>query len=252
MSDSTQSPRVAIIGYGEEAREQALRLRAAGWDVDVVVRHGGMSWVRAVADGMRPIPAAEAATRADVLAMHLPESEQPGVWAYSIEPYLMSGSLVVFAHGSALYSGAVDPGARFDVVLITGADTGDPAELEPACRVAVHRDVTGHAFDRARGFARAVFGASRVEKTTVDSEAKADISELVASRGGLQMLLAECDRVLASPGHEPDEAVLTYYERLRAVAVSGERASEGPPPAKPPLSRVNLPLMFMARKRGAA
>jgi ketol-acid reductoisomerase len=245
-SGSLPGARVAIIGYGPEAREQAVRLRAAGWLVDVVVRPGGMSWIRAVADGLRPVPAAEAATRADVVAVHLPESEQPAVWAYSIAPYLAPGSLVVFAHGSALYSGALDPDPGFDVVLVAGSDRREP---DGSCRVAVHRDATGHALERATAFARAVFGASRIGTTTLDSEVRADLSELVAKRGGLPALLAEWDRVLANQSHEPDEATLTYYERLRAVAVSGERASEV---ARPPMSRVDIPFMFMARKRGAA
>jgi hypothetical protein len=39
--------------------------------------------------------------------------------------------------------------------------------------------------------------------------------------GGLPALMAEWDRVLASPSHEPDEATLTYYERLRATVLAG-------------------------------
>jgi ketol-acid reductoisomerase len=243
---SPEVARVAIIGYGPEAREQAVRLRGAGWLVDVVVRPGGMSWIRAVADGLRPVPAAEAATRADVVVVHLPEPEQPGVWAYSIAPYLAPGSLVVFAHGSALYSGALDPDPGFDVVLVSGSRERAQGG---GCRVAVHRDATGHALQRATAFARVVFSATRIATTTLDSEVRADISELVAKQGGLPALLAEWDRVLANPSHEPDEATLTYYERLRAVAVSGERAFEVARPAK---ARVNAALMLMARKRGAA
>ncbi len=212
--------RAAVIGYGVDAREQAVRLRAHGWDVDVVVRSGGMTWVRAVADGFRPVPAAEAAMRADVVVVHLPESEQPAVWAYGLAPYLAPGSLVVFAHGSALYSGVFDPDPRLDVVLLTEcADRG----TERVCRIAVHHDATGHAIERALAFARAVFGTPKVETTTVDSEVKADLSERGAKVGGLSVLMAEWDRVLASPSHEPDEATLTYYERLRATVLADGR-----------------------------
>jgi ketol-acid reductoisomerase len=210
--------RAAVIGYGPEAREQAARLRAHGWEIDVVVRSGGMSWIRAVADGFRPVPAAEAAMRADVVVVHLPESEQPAVWAYGLAPYLAPGSLVVFAHGSALYSGAFVPDSRLDVVLLTEcAQRG----AERVCRVAVHRDATGHAIERALAFARAVFGAPKVETTTIDFEVKADLSELGAKMSSMSALVAEWDRVLASPSHEPDEATLTYYERLRATVLAG-------------------------------
>jgi ketol-acid reductoisomerase len=212
--------RAAVIGYGPDAREQALRLRAIGWRVDIVVRSGGMTWIHAVADGFRPVPAAEAAMRADVVVVHLPESEQPAVWAYGLAPYLAPGSLLVFAHGSALYSGAVDPDPRFDVALVT------PCALRGAdrvCRVAVQHDATGHALERSLAFARAVYGSIKVETTTLDFEVRADLTEQGAKMGGLSALMAEWDRVLASPGHEPDEATLNYYERLRAAVRAGGR-----------------------------
>jgi ketol-acid reductoisomerase len=207
--------RVAIIGYGREAREQALRLQAAGWDVDVVVRAGGMSWVSAVGDGFRPGSSSAAVARADVIAVHVPEAEQPAAWAYGIAPFLVPGALVVFVHGSALYSGAVDPAPGVDVVLVAGGARGP--------RVAVHRDSSGHAHERALAFARAGHGQEQVGTTTLDAEVGADLFELGAKMGGLAGLLAEWDRVLASPSHEPDEAALTYYERLRATVLADGR-----------------------------
>ncbi len=214
--------RAAVIGYGPDAREHALRLRAIGWEVEVVVRSGGMTWIHAMADGFRPVAAAEAALRADVVVVHLPESEQPAVWAYGLAPYLKPGTLVIFAHGSAIYSGAVDPDPRLDVALVTPCVVrGGEREPEQVCRVAVQRDATGHALERALAFVRAVFGSIKVETTTLDSEVKADLSELGAKMGGLPALMAEWDRVIASPSHEPDEANLTYYERLRATVLAG-------------------------------
>jgi ketol-acid reductoisomerase len=240
--------RAAVIGYGPEAREQAVRMRSIGWDVDVVMRPGGMSWIRAVADGFRPVPASEAAARADIAAIHLPEAEQPAVWAYSLEPYLAPGSLVVFARATALYSGAVDPDPRLDVVLVT-ADAGDGGP--GSSRVAVHRDATGHALERAMSFARAAFGSPRMGTTTLDAEVRSEVSALVAQKGGLAALLAEWDRFLANPSHEPDQATLTYYERLRATVLAGQ----GPVTTRPPKSRTELterPRFRASRKRGAA
>jgi ketol-acid reductoisomerase len=241
--------RAAVIGYGDVARAHALRLRSIGWLVDVAMRPGGMSWIRAVADGFRPVTASQAAARADVVAIHLPEAEQPAVWAYALEPSLRPGALVVFAHGSALYSGAIDPEPNLDVVLLTSdADGSHPGA---SCRLAVHRDSSGHALERAVAFARAVHGSPRIGTTTIDSEVRAELSELVAKKGGLTALLAEWDRVLANPGHEPDQATLTYYERLRATVLAGQ----GPVTTRPPRSQTELserPRLRMSRKRGAA
>jgi ketol-acid reductoisomerase len=245
------SHRVAFLGYSAAVRPQALRLHALGTHVDIVVRPGGMSWVRAIADGFRPVPPSEAAAQADVVSVHLPEHEQPSVWAYSVEPYLSPGALVVFAHGSALYAGSVDPSPDLDVVLLRGR--GDGPDGEAACHVAVHRDATGRALERSAAFGRAVFGATRIGTTTLDAEVRADISVLVEKMGGLPALLAEWDRVLANPCHEPDQAALSYYERLRAAVASGERARTGGGQGKKaPRWRIDLSRTMVSKKRGAA
>jgi ketol-acid reductoisomerase len=249
-SKQRDAARVALMGYGDEAREQAVRLRALGWHVSVALRPGGTSWIRAVADGLRPVVAREAVRNADVVVVHLPESEQPSVWAQSIAPHLAPGALVVFAHGAALFSGMVEPDPRFDVVLVTRRDADLAAGN--ACRVAVHRDATGRAFERAAGYARAVYGESKVGTTTLASEVQSDLSALVERLGGVEALLAEWDRVLANPGHEPDEATLRHYERLREAVLAGTRPAEL---ARPPSSRIELPKAGdrgRGRDRGAA
>jgi ketol-acid reductoisomerase len=239
-----------------------MRLRALGWHVDVVVRPGGTSWIRAVADGFRPVPPSEAAARADIVYVHLPEHEQPSVWAYSIEPYLAPGALAVFARGSALYAGSVDPSADLDVVLLRERRE----QAGAGCHVAVHRDATGRALERSAAFGRAVFGATSIGTTTLDAEVYADISAKVAKMGGLPALLAEWDRVLANPGHEPDEATLGYYERLRAAVTASALAGQGglngvsaererfagPVTRKAPRWRVDLSRTVVSKKRGAA
>jgi ketol-acid reductoisomerase len=169
------------------------------------------------------------------------------VWAQSIGPYLAPGALVVFAHGAALFSGMVEPDPRFDVVLVTRREADLAAGS--ACRVAVHHDATGRALERAAGYARAVYGDPKVGTTTLASEVQSDLSALVDRMGGLEALLAEWDRVLANPGHEPDEATLTYYERLREAVLAGTRPVEI---AKPPSSRIELPRAGGRRSRGAA
>ncbi len=241
--------RAAVFGYGPEAREQACRLRAIGWQVDVVVRAGGMSWIRAVNDGFRPVAAAEAAARANILVVHLPESELPAVWAYGVAPHLAAGSLAVFSRAYSLHAGAVTPDRGLDVVVLAGGANGGTAEGARACRVAMHQDATGHALERATAVARAVLGASPVGTTTIDAEVRAEIAELIARAGGLARLLAELDRVLANPSHEPDEATLAHYERLRATVLAGIGTPRTIPPPK---SRVVLSRTGVSRKRGAA
>lgn len=243
--------RAAMIGYGPEARDQAIRLRSIGWHVSVAMRPGGMSWIRAVDDGFRPVPAAQAVVGADVVVVQLPEPQQPSVWAYGLAPYIAPGSLVVFVRATALSTGAVDPDPRLDVVLVTARTDPADAAATRTCRVAVHSDASGHALERAMGFARAVFGMPKIGTTTVDSEVSTELSDWIAAAGGFASLLAQWDRVLANPSHEPDQATLTYYERLRAkVLEAHERSMTRPPRSTSDL--VERPRDMASRKRGAA
>jgi ketol-acid reductoisomerase len=252
MGDSSQpcslaasvAARVAMFGYGPEARAQAQRLRQSGANVTVVVRSGGMSWVRAVSDGFRPELASAALASADTVVVHVPESEQPALWAHTIAPRIARSALAVFARGSALYVGALEPDPRLDVVLVSRPES-EAQGATCTCRIAVFRDASGRALERAAAFAAAAAGEAPVRTTTVATEVRAELDALVARCGGLEALIAECDRVIECPSCEPDESTLAYYERLRAVLVDG-----GPPPRipSPPVSTI----MFTARKQGAA
>ncbi len=171
---------------------------------------------------------------------------------------------MVFARGSALYAGSIDPGPDLDVALLrmapsaAGGAAGAGGSGVTRCHLAVHRDATGRALERSAAFARAVFGASSVGTTTLDAEVQADISVLVETMGGLPALLAEWDRLLADPGHEPDQATLGYYERLRAAVTTGVHDRSGAPEGsaghvkKASRWRVDLSRNVVTRKRGAA
>jgi len=173
--------RIAVLGYGPAAREHAVRLRDCGWNVRVVVRPGGTSWIRAMADGLRPVTVREAVASADVVAVELPEVEQLALWAQSLSRLVAPGTLVVFAHGAALYSGALE---------------------------------------LAAAFAREVMGSTKVGTTSLAGEVERELSALIDRKGGMSAMLAEWDRVLSNPGHEPDEGSLRYYEHLRAAVLA--------------------------------
>jgi ketol-acid reductoisomerase len=212
---------VAILGYGDDGRSQAMRLKAAGVDIVVAVRPGGMSWIRAMKDGFRPKTHAEAVKGASVVAIMVPEAEQPALYSSSVAPNLSRGALLVFAHAAPIYARAVEPDASVDVVLVTcDPDTHD-RRSEARSFVAVHQDTTGQACARAVAYARAAFGeaAASVATTTFAERTAMDLADEAQRSGGVTELLAAWEKRLAAAGHEPDEASLAYYERLKKVAL---------------------------------
>ncbi|WP_394828448.1 hypothetical protein [Pendulispora albinea] len=234
-----EKTRIAVLGYGTDARDRAVRLRQAGIDVSVSMRPGGLSWVRANADKFAPARADEAVASAQVVVLLVPDEEQPSVYWRSIAPHISPGTLLVVERGHALHVGAIDPRRDVDIVLVTAAPSGDRV----GCRVAVYHDATGKALERAIAYARAAFeeAATSLGTTTVTEEFEADLVARETRAGGHDALIAELDQILVRGTHEPDEAKLGYYERLR-TAVSARRPADSTPSSGSPGSSRGGPL----------
>jgi len=244
--------RVAVLGYGTEARDRAVRLRHAGHEVSVSMRPGGLSWVRANAATASPAPAGEAVASAEVVVLLVPDEEQPSVYWRSIAPHISPGALLVVERGHALYIGALEPRLDIDIVLVTAgaASVGERA----GCRVAVYHDATGRALERAIAYARSAFTEAKASlgTTTVAEEVEADLSAREGRAGGHEALLAELDQILVRGAHEPDEAKLSFYERLRAC-VAGRRLMDSKRVvAASPTSAIDLTARYWTHMRGVA
>jgi len=246
--------RIAVLGYGAEARDRAVRLRHAGIDVSVSMRPGGLSWVRANADKFAPAPADEAVASAEVVVLLVPDEEQPAVYWRNVAPHITPGALLVVERGHALYLGMLEPKADLDVVLVTAGASG--TSERPGCRVAVYRDATGRALERAIAYARAAFPEAKVSlgTTTVSDEVEADLAAREARAGGHEAFVAELDQILVRGGaHEPDEAKLSYYERLRAcVAVRQPTTDSRRAITAAPTSATDVAVRYWTQMRGVA
>lgn len=98
---------VAIIGYGSQGRAHANNLHESGIDVVVGARKDGKSWKEASAAGLRVATPAEAAAQGDLIAILLPDMQQPKVFKEDIEPNAKPGSSILFAHGFNIHFGQI-------------------------------------------------------------------------------------------------------------------------------------------------
>jgi ketol-acid reductoisomerase len=229
---------VAVIGYRGSAQTAAKHLLAAGHDVRVAVRPGGMSWVRAFEDGFRPVSIAEAVPGATIVVVAVPELEQSQLFAQMIAKHLEPGTLVLLESTAAAVAGAVPIPATVDVACARlrptrEGETASPAGTEAAV-IAVHRDVSGRATERTAAYARTAFKADRLVTSNFAVEADIDVAGYAAEKGSSQALLASWDDQSSTTGYEPDEARQRTLESLSA-AVSGEGPLRLPP--TPPSSR---------------
>ena len=208
---------IAVIGYGSQGHAQAKNMRDSGLDVIMGLRPGGKSWNRAEEDGFIVYPVSEAAKRADVIFMLIPDMVQPEVYKESIEPHLTEGKTLDFAHGFNIRFKQIIPPENVDIVMVAPKSPG-PRLREtysegfgvPAL-IAVYQDWSGKARESALAVAKAL-GCTRagVLETTFKDETESDlIGEQTVLVGGLIELIKNGFEVLVENGYPPE---LAYFE----------------------------------------
>lgn len=153
---------VAIIGYGNQGRAQALNLRDSGVSEIIVGTAEDETWTQAGADGFPVSSVAEAARAGDVLLLLVPDEALPGVYREEIAPGLRPGDALVFASGFNLAFGGVSPPADVDVTLLAPRMIGrQMRELYRQGRgfysfVSVEQDATERAWPTLLGLAKGI------------------------------------------------------------------------------------------------
>jgi len=106
-SDALKGKRVAILGYGNQGRAQALNLRDSGVDL-VIGQRPGASYERAVEDGMAVHSVAEASS-SDVLMLTLPDESAADTFQAEVVEHLEPGRTLLFTHGFNIHFGFIQP-----------------------------------------------------------------------------------------------------------------------------------------------
>ena len=82
---------IAIIGYGSQGHAHALNLKDSGSKVIVGLYPGSKSAAKAKAAGLDVYSVDEAAEKADLIMILLPDEAQKTVYKNQVEPHLKEG-----------------------------------------------------------------------------------------------------------------------------------------------------------------
>ncbi len=222
--DHIKEKLVGILGYGSQGHAHAQNLRDSGCRVVVGVRKG-RSWEAARSDGFEVLPPEEAARRADIIAMLVPDPAQPQIYREAVEPGLSPGKALLFAHGFNIRFGQIIPPPYVDVILVAPKcpghvlrelyrnGTGAPA------LVAVHQDASGKAKETALAYAKGI-GCARagVIETTFAEETETDLfGEQVILCGGVSALIKAAFEILVEAGYQPEVAYFECLHELKLI-----------------------------------
>jgi ketol-acid reductoisomerase len=219
---------VAVVGYGNQGRAQALNLRDSGVGVTVGAI-ADETRARAAAEGFPVADIAPATERADVVMLLIPDEVMPEVWTRDVEPALRAGTCVSFASGYNVAFGHIRPDPAIDVVMVA------PRMIGPGVRdryvdgrgfpafVGVHQDASGRARARMLALAKGI-GATRAGclEMTLAAEAHLDLFSEQGFGPAFGLVLRQSIELLVEQGYAP-EAVMMELVLSGELAYTAQR-----------------------------
>lgn len=224
---------IAVIGYGSQGKAQALCMRDSGLKVIIGSRQG-KSFDKAKEDNFEVYPIEEAAKKADIVHILLPDEVQPELYK-KIKKYLKNKTLS-FSHGFNIVYKKIKPLNNIDIIMIAphGPATGLRKKFLDnsgvPCSVAVKQDISGKARETALALAKSLGSAkAAVLECTFEHETHTDLfSEQTILCGGLIELIKASFETLVGADYPPEIAyICCLYELKLVVDAVNENGIEG-------------------------
>ena len=227
-----QDRAVAVLGYGSQGHAHALSLRDSGVDVRVGLAEGSKSRPKAEAEGLRVVTPAEAVEESDLVMMLVPDTVQRRLYAEAVQPNLVPGNALFFAHGFNIRFGLIGPPEGVDVAMVAPKGPGHLVRRQFSdgkgvpCLVAVEQDASGTALPLALSYAKGIGGTrAGVIRTTFTEETETDLfGEQAVLCGGTTALVEAGFDTLVQAGYQPEVA---YFECLHELKLIVDLMYEG-------------------------
>ena len=225
--------KIAVIGYGNQGRAQALNLRDSG--CDVIVGNRRDRYARAGRDdGFSVAPIRKVVPQADILIIAIPDEIQQAVYEQHIRQYLRAGQLMDFASSYGIRFECIVPPDDVDVVMmspramgVTVREAYEAGKGVPGF-VAVWQDPSGQARQIALALAKAV-GCTRAGVFECRFQDEADVNLL--GEQALWPLITQAllltYEVAVEAGVPPEVALIEYCASGEASEIFRQMALDG-------------------------
>ncbi len=216
---------VAIMGYGSQGHAHALNLKESGVNVVVGLYEGSKSAEKAREAGLEVLSVSEAAKRADIIMILLPDEIQANVYNNEIKPYLTEGKTLAFAHGFNIHYNLIEPPKNVNVIMIAPKGPGHTVRSEylegkgVPCLIAIQQNYTGTALEDGLAYAAGIGGArAGVIETTFKIETETDLfGEQVVLCGGVCALMQAGFETLVEAGYTPENAYFECIHEMKLI-----------------------------------
>ena len=223
---------IAIMGFGSQGHAHAMNLKDSGCNVIVGLRPGSRHEKKAKEYGLKVMPVAEAAKKADIVMMLVPDEICADIYDAEVAPYMTEGKVLMFAHGLNIHFKLIKPAKDIDVIMVAPKGPGHTVRSQyvegkgvPSL-IAVAQDASGKAKDYALAYASGI-GAGRagILETTFREETETDLfGEQCVLCGGVTELMKAGFETLVGAGYAPEMA---YFECIHEMKLIVDLINEG-------------------------
>ncbi|MCC8166851.1 MAG: ketol-acid reductoisomerase [Planctomycetes bacterium] len=216
---------IAIIGYGSQGHAHAQNLRDSGFQVIVASKAGGPGARLAEEHGFTVLTPREAADKADVVMILLPDQVQAAVYERDILPALTEKKMLMFAHGFNIHYGQITVPENIDVAMIAPKGPGHLVRSEyekgggVPCLFAIHQNYSGDALKIALAYGMGVGGArAGLLETSFKEETETDLfGEQAVLCGGVSELVRSAFDLMVENGYQPEIAYFEVMHELKLI-----------------------------------
>ena len=216
---------IAIMGFGSQGHAHAMNLKDSGCNVIVGLRPGSRHENKAKEYGLKVMPVAEAAKKADIVMMLVPDEICADIYDAEVAPYMTEGKVLMFAHGLNIHFKLIKPAKDIDVIMVAPKGPGHTVRSQyvegkgvPSL-IAVAQDASGKAKDYALAYASGI-GAGRagILETTFREETETDLfGEQCVLCGGVTELMKAGFETLVGAGYAPEMAYFECIHEMKLI-----------------------------------
>ena len=220
-----KNKKIAIIGYGNQGRAQALNLKDSGIDVIVGVRENSNSIKKVKNDDIDYGLIENVVAVSNIVCLLVPDSVASKVFVEKIEKNLNPGSTLLFSHGYNIHYNLINCSSKINIIMVAPSGGGAMVRNKykngsgvPAL-LAVEQNATGDALDMAKAYSKAI-GSSRICSflSTFKEETETDLfGEQALLTGGIPMIIDKSLKVLLEAGYSPVVAWFVCYYEIKMI-----------------------------------
>lgn len=208
---------ISVIGYGNQAKAQALNMRDMGLSVSIGVEDSIFK-KRAEKDNFETLSISEAVKQGDIIFLLLANDDMKEIFEREVRSNLQRGKTIVFADGYYIHFNIIKSPSDVDILLISPRALGEVVRQQFINQegfftfIAIHQDISGNALNTLLALTKAIGGLKRAAvKLTFEQQTILNLFAEQAFRSAFNQVLMRAIKNLVNAGY-PSEAV--YIELI--------------------------------------